>query len=133
MKTYPITLAQIEALADALAACDGHVHAGQDKTTIHHAHGILMEVLGTDEEAIYGPEDEPEAPPRPIVAAVKAAIEFGHGMDAYWKQYLPDGSIIREATVKNALTDDQRSHFRDDMHMRMCTQHGRLFQKWYDV
>ena len=59
---YRITLEQITALADALAACDGHVRAGSpDKAKVHAAHGVLIDVLGPDEAKVYGQDELPEA------------------------------------------------------------------------
>ena len=55
MKTYPLTLEQIETLADALSAADGHIADGiEDKALLHVAHGVLIDALGEDEVLVYG-------------------------------------------------------------------------------
>lgn len=73
---YRITLEQITALADALAACDGHVRAcSPDKHKIHAAHGVLINVLGPDEAMVYGQPDTQT----PIADAVRNAVATRYG------------------------------------------------------
>ena len=62
MKTYTLTLRQIEFISDALCAADGHIACDtEDKRLIHEAHLVLLQVLGADEALVYGPDFEEAA------------------------------------------------------------------------
>lgn len=66
-KTYPITLSQIEDLADAICELDGAKHffmaeAPDIGELVCKAHDALQAALGTDVHLVYG-ADDPETRP----------------------------------------------------------------------
>ena len=118
---YRITLEQITALADALAACDGHVRAGSpDKHKVHAAHGVLIDVLGPDEAKVYGQPDTET----PIADAVRRAVarDNPYSADDYWNQELQEGTL-REAVETNRWHAN-RSAVRDYNTMSIATRYG---------
>lgn len=123
---YRITLEQITALADALAACDGHVRAGSpDKHKVHAAHGVLIDVLGQDEAQMYGMDELPEAH-TPIADAVRKAVarDNQYSADDYWNQEMPEGAL-RDAVETNRYLENRHA-VRDYNTMSMCTRYGNL-------
>lgn len=56
---YALTLDQITALADALAAADGHidVSSARDKRLIESAHATLETAMGQDAHLVYFPAE----------------------------------------------------------------------------
>ena len=121
MKTYTLTLQQIETLADALSAADGHIADGtEDKAMIHEAHGVLIAALGVDEALIYGADF---AAPHPIADAVRKSVQAESDRWALFLDARHQSSAMRNENISHAYREG-----RDSMRMYLLTRYGRAFQ-----